>query len=170
MGKIESLVKIAERLKVVISIVISGITIILPEFAQYLKIFVDRKNDRPQIGISITDVSEIRKSRRPNNVIEVPFGDNKDKYFIYISAVIKNVGNNELIRLKINNYDFKTSIKSNQMMGIRFKVFSKDGKKIKKSYSVIIEFEDDKNVSYENRYKLKYIPEKKKALIERKLL
>lgn len=167
LDKVAVSVDLAGKIKSGISVFVTGVTtIILPRFAEYLKIILDRKKDKSEIGVAITDVSEIRKSKRPNDVLEVPLG-NRSKYFMYICATVKNTGNYEIIRLMINDQPYKAAIETKQTISFRFKVYCENNKKVKEKHLVEIEFEDEKNNLYKKRYKLKIFPEKKDALIKR---
>lgn len=155
-----------ELLKAVKSGILLALSLLVSTMVDHFDFFVGLKEEKSEVSLFINDVSEIRKSRRMDTIQEIIIG-NKSKYFVYVSGFLKNIGNNEIIRLLINGDHIKVnSIPKSGSVNFRLKIYCDAKRKIKRCYRLRIEFEDEKNVCYKKKAKMKIDLNKKKAVIK----
>ena len=132
------------------------------------KIYSDCKENsqktRSDVSILIKDVSCIRRTQSRSRLPEIILGNGE--YFIYVTASLKNIGNNTVIYFYINEQQLEIEPLAKQHdSGFSFRVYRKRDEKLKSWYDFSIEFVDDKDACYQKDFRLNINEEKQTAKI-----
>lgn len=152
-----------------IETVFKGIlSFVIANVMNFLKLYLDNrkeiKSEIPQIGILIKNVTSIKRTKRKDGLLEVNMGEGA--YFVYVNAVLKNVGKTTIIECYINEKRLGIcSLTEEECYNFCFKVCREKNESFKKSYVGNLKFRDDRGRCYEKIVDLEIDEEKREARV-----
>lgn len=135
----------------------------------FAKIYLDKRKENmeemPRLNISVKSITHIKKTKRKNNDCEIMIGEGK--CFVYVKAVMRNVGEGTIQACYINEQKLKISqISKGDNFNFCFRVNREDKDAFKDSYIIEIEFEDMFERYFKKVMKLKVDEEHHVAVLE----
>lgn len=160
----EDINRITTFLKGILSFVIANVM-------NFLKLYLDNrketKREIPQISILINNVTSIKKTKRKDGLLEVNVGEGA--YFVYVNAVLKNIGEATIVECYINEKRLGiSSLIKEAGYNFCFKVCREKNASFKKSYVGKLKFRDDRGRCYEKIVDLEIDEEKREAKVTSK--